>query len=103
MSLIQSYRLRRPPLQRNPPNDTQSALRHSHVINNMDNGLLILSAVRCDQQPARRQTCDTHCSAVVQRIAALTVGPRPSDTATRDTSSSKKFSSAFSTLFCYSG
>jgi len=24
MSLIQSYRLRRPPLQRNPPNDTQS-------------------------------------------------------------------------------
>jgi len=26
MSLIQSYRLRRPPLQRNPPNDTQSWL-----------------------------------------------------------------------------
>jgi len=26
MSLIQSYRLRRPPLQRNPPNDTQSSL-----------------------------------------------------------------------------
>jgi len=26
MSLIQSYRLRRPPLQRNPPNDTQSFL-----------------------------------------------------------------------------
>jgi len=31
----------------------------------MDNGLLILPAVRCDQQPARHRTCDTHCSAVV--------------------------------------
>jgi len=32
MSLIQSYRLRRPPLQRNPPNDTQSQRSYCNLV-----------------------------------------------------------------------
>jgi len=36
------------------------------VISNVDDdGLLISLAVTCDQQRARRRTCDTHCPASV--------------------------------------
>jgi len=74
----------------------------------VDDDLLISLAVTCDQQLARRRTCDTHCSVSVWRIVALDglcPSVRPSShiyTATRAMGSCQIFSSAFNTLSCYS-
>jgi len=51
----------------------------------VNDGLLILLAVTCDQQRSAVGPV-IHCSVATERMAALTVGLCPSNTATRYTS-----------------